>query len=161
MRPNRFYDVIQIGPVRVGTFNNGRGQTPHRRLHRPGCGFSTEHRDRSAAELAARTHRCTPDQEGCPVQFPDAQLRAGHIPADIYRQIPPGTETHKVVIVQQAPRSYKGPIVLTLLVIAGSVAVLLVIAFVAQVVAGAAVSVLSATGGLSYTINRAKSHRLK
>ncbi|MER6525442.1 hypothetical protein [Streptomyces sp. NPDC001508] len=93
------------------------------------------------------------------MQLPDAQLRAGHIPADIYRQIPPGTDLHKVVIVQQAPRSYKGPIALTLLIIAGSVAVLLVIAFVAQVVAGAAVSVLSATGGLSYTINRARKTR--
>ena len=29
MCPNRFYDVIRIGPVQVGTFNNGRGQTKH------------------------------------------------------------------------------------------------------------------------------------
>lgn len=34
------------------------------------------------------------------------------------------------------------------------------IAFVAQIVAGAAVAVLSATGGLSYTINRAKKREL-
>ncbi|MFE0865270.1 hypothetical protein ACFW5P_24460 [Streptomyces rochei] len=88
------------------------------------------------------------------MQLPEDQIRAGHIPADLYRQIPPGTDLRRVVIVQQAPRSYKGPIVLTLVVLAGSVAVLLVIAFVVQVVAGAAVAVLSATGGLSYTINR-------
>ncbi|WP_078886853.1 hypothetical protein [Streptomyces sp. NRRL F-5527] len=44
---------------------------------------------------------------------------------------------------------------LTLVVVTGSIAVLLVIAFVAQVVAGAAVAVLSATSGLTYTINRA------
>ncbi|MDT0462781.1 mobile element transfer protein [Streptomyces gibsoniae] len=60
MRPNRFYDVIQIGPVKVGTYNNGRGQTRHTAAcTAPKCGFSTDHRDRSAAELAARTHRCT------------------------------------------------------------------------------------------------------
>ncbi|MET7764909.1 hypothetical protein ABZS71_23900 [Streptomyces sp. NPDC005393] len=88
------------------------------------------------------------------MQLPEDQIRAGHIPADLYRQIPPGTDMRRVVIVQQAPRSYKGPIVLTLVVLAGSVAVLLVIAFVVQVLAGAAVAVLSATGGLSYTINR-------
>jgi hypothetical protein len=59
MRPNRFYGVVQIGPVNVGTSNNGRGQTKHTAAcTAPGCGFSTEHRDRSAAELAARTHRC-------------------------------------------------------------------------------------------------------
>ncbi|AIV36485.1 hypothetical protein [Streptomyces sp. CCM_MD2014] len=88
------------------------------------------------------------------MQLPEDQIRAGHIPADLYRQIPPGTDMRRVVIVQEAPRSYKGPIVLTLVVLAGSVAVLLVIAFVVQVVAGAAIGVLSATGGLSYTINR-------
>ncbi|MYX25163.1 hypothetical protein GTY75_00490 [Streptomyces sp. SID8381] len=93
------------------------------------------------------------------MQLPEDQLRAGHIPADLYRQIPPGTDVQRVVIVQQAPRSYKGPIILTLVIAAGSVAVLLVIAFVVQVVAGAAVAVLSATGGLSYTINRASKTR--
>ncbi|WP_314416522.1 hypothetical protein [Streptomyces sp. DSM 40484] len=88
------------------------------------------------------------------MQLPEDQMRAGHIPADLYRQIPPGTDMRKVVIVQQAPRSYTGPIVLTLVVAAGSVAVLLVIAFVVQVIAGATVAVLSATGGLTYTLNR-------
>ncbi|WP_314409713.1 hypothetical protein [Streptomyces sp. DSM 40484] len=93
------------------------------------------------------------------MQLPEDQLRAGHIPADLYRQIPPGTDVRKVVIVQQAPRSYKGPIVLTLVIAAGSVAVLLVIAFVVQVIAGAAVAILSATGGLGYTINRTNRYR--
>ncbi|MEU8742987.1 hypothetical protein AB0C39_04990 [Streptomyces parvulus] len=88
------------------------------------------------------------------MQLPEDQLRAGHIPADLYRQIPPGTDLRCVVIVQQAPRSYTGPIVLTLVVVTGSVAVLLVVAFLVQVVAGAAIGVLSATGGLTYTINR-------
>ncbi|MEX3102272.1 MULTISPECIES: hypothetical protein [unclassified Streptomyces] len=89
------------------------------------------------------------------MQLPEDQMRAGHIPADLYRQLPPDADLRKVVIVQEAPKSYTGPIVMTLLIIGGSVAVLLVIAFVVQVIAGAAVAVLSATGGLSYTINRA------
>ncbi len=89
------------------------------------------------------------------MQLPEDQIRAGHIPADVYRRLPPGTDVRRVVIVQEAPRPYTGPIVLTLVVVTGSVAVLLVIAFVAQVVAGAAVAVLSATSGLTYTINRA------
>ncbi|OPG09413.1 hypothetical protein B1R27_06555 [Streptomyces sp. GKU 895] len=93
------------------------------------------------------------------MQLPEDQLRAGHIPADLYRQIPPGTDMRQVVIVQQAPRSYTGPIVLTLLITAGSVAVLLVIAFVAQIVAASIVSVLSATCGVSYTIRRKKEPR--
>lgn len=95
------------------------------------------------------------------MQLPEDQLRAGHIPADLYRQIPPGTDLRRVVIVQEAPRSYKGPICMTLVVITGSAVLLLVIAFVVQVIAGAAVAVLSATGGLSYTINRATKHKPK
>ncbi|WP_398870504.1 hypothetical protein [Streptomyces mirabilis] len=86
--------------------------------------------------------------------MPEDQLRAGHIPADVYRQIPPGTDVHRVVMVQEAPRSYKGPIVLTLVIAVGAVTVLLVIAYVVQVIAAAAVAVISASGGISYTINR-------
>ncbi|WP_420311274.1 hypothetical protein ACOB87_22010 [Streptomyces sp. YS-B37] len=88
------------------------------------------------------------------MQLPEDQWRAGHIPTDVYRQIPPGTDLRKVVIVQEAPRSYRGPIVLTLVIVAGSIAVLLVIAFVVQVIAAAAVAVISASGGISYTISR-------
>ncbi|CAL9510531.1 hypothetical protein [Streptomyces sp. enrichment culture] len=93
------------------------------------------------------------------MQLPEDQLRAGHIPAELYRRIPPGTDVRKVVIVQEAPRSYKGPIIMTLLVTAGSVVVLLVLAFVVQVIAASVVSVLSATCGLTYTINRASKRK--
>ncbi|MGP4013688.1 hypothetical protein [Streptomyces sp. 4N124] len=93
------------------------------------------------------------------MQLPEDQLRAGHIPADLYRQIPPGADLRKVVIVQEAPRSYKGPIVLTLVIATSAVVVLLVIAFVVQVIAGAAIAVLSATCGLSYTLNRSSKRR--
>ncbi|MFC9910331.1 hypothetical protein [Streptomyces sp. NPDC127197] len=88
------------------------------------------------------------------MRLPDEQLRAGHIPADLYRQIPPGADMRRVLIVQEAPRSYTGPIVLTLVITAGSVAVLLVIAFVTQVITASIVSVLSATCGISYTLSR-------
>jgi hypothetical protein len=93
------------------------------------------------------------------MRLPDEQLRAGHIPADLYRRIPPGTDPRRIVIVQEAPRSYTGPIVLALVTTAGSVAVLLVIAFVTQIVAASIVSVLSATCGISYTISRASKRR--
>ncbi|MFJ6506845.1 hypothetical protein [Streptomyces sp. NPDC091879] len=90
------------------------------------------------------------------MQIPEDQLRAGHIPADLYRQIPPGTDVRRVVIVQEAPRSYKGPIVLTLVIALGAVPVLLVLAYVVQVIAAAAVAVISASGGISYTLSRRK-----
>ncbi|GAA2087919.1 hypothetical protein GCM10009801_51220 [Streptomyces albiaxialis] len=88
------------------------------------------------------------------MHLPDEQLRAGHIPADLYRQIPPGTDPRKVVIVQEAPRSYKGPILVILFGTAGIVAVLLVLAFVVQIIAASIVAVLSASCGIGYTLNR-------
>ena len=61
MRPNRFHNVIRIGPVQVGTRNDGQGRTKHTAAcTAPGCGFSADYNERSAAELAAHTHRCTP-----------------------------------------------------------------------------------------------------
>ncbi|MFG2641198.1 mobile element transfer protein [Streptomyces sp. NPDC048370] len=61
MRPNRFHNVIRIGPVQVGTLNDGRGLTKHTAVcTAPGCDFSADYNTRAAAELAARTHRCNP-----------------------------------------------------------------------------------------------------
>jgi hypothetical protein len=60
-RPNRFRDVLRIGPVKVGTYYDGRGRDKHTAAcTAPGCGFSASYLDRSAAELAARTHHCNP-----------------------------------------------------------------------------------------------------
>ncbi|MFG2195684.1 mobile element transfer protein [Streptomyces sp. NPDC048639] len=60
-RPNRFYNVTRLGPVQVGSYYDGRGRTKHSAAcTAPGCGFSAEYVERSAAELAARTHRCKP-----------------------------------------------------------------------------------------------------
>ncbi|WP_330332636.1 Mobile element transfer [Streptomyces sp. NBC_00536] len=59
MRPNRFYNVIRIGPVRVADFRDGRGRTKHTAVcTAPGCDFSADYHSRAGAELAARTHRC-------------------------------------------------------------------------------------------------------
>ncbi|MEV4035442.1 hypothetical protein [Streptomyces umbrinus] len=88
------------------------------------------------------------------MQLPDEQFRAGHIPTEVYRQIPPGTDVRKVVIVQEAPRSYAGPIFLVLAKTLGAVLVLVVIAFVVQIIAASIVAVLSASCGIGYTLSR-------
>lgn len=89
------------------------------------------------------------------MRSPEDQLRAGHIPADLARQMPPGTDLRKVVIVQEAPRTYTGPILLTITIVLGTAVVLLVIAFAVQIIAASVVAVLSATCGVGVTLNRA------
>ncbi|MFJ3733626.1 mobile element transfer protein [[Kitasatospora] papulosa] len=60
-RPNRFTNVLRVGPVQVGTHHDGRGRTKHTAAcTAPGCNFSADYDNRSAAELAAHTHRCNP-----------------------------------------------------------------------------------------------------
>lgn len=55
----RFRDRRRIGPVEVATYYDGRGRDKHTAAcTAPGCGFSADYTDRSAAELAANTHRC-------------------------------------------------------------------------------------------------------
>ncbi|WP_327740103.1 hypothetical protein OG749_17075 [Streptomyces nojiriensis] len=40
-RPNRFYQVVRIGPVTVGSYRDGRGRTLHTAVcTAPGCDFS-------------------------------------------------------------------------------------------------------------------------
>lgn len=51
---------------------------------------------------------------------PDAQLQAGHLPADLYNQLPAGTDPRSVVIVQAAPKSYAGPVGVVLAASAGA-----------------------------------------
>ncbi|MFI1681754.1 mobile element transfer protein [Streptomyces sp. NPDC020607] len=56
----RFRDVRKFGPVQVATFYDSRGKNRHTAAcTAPRCDFSTEYDNRSAAELAARTHHCT------------------------------------------------------------------------------------------------------
>ncbi|MEU6054496.1 mobile element transfer protein [Streptomyces xanthochromogenes] len=55
-----FRNRIRIGPVEVATFLDGRGRERHvTACTAPSCGYSVTYLDRAAAELAARTHRCS------------------------------------------------------------------------------------------------------
>ncbi|MFE5852057.1 mobile element transfer protein [Streptomyces sp. NPDC056500] len=60
-RPKRFRDLTRSGPVQIGTHNDARGREKHTAAcTAPRCGFSADYDSRAAAELAARTHHCTP-----------------------------------------------------------------------------------------------------
>lgn len=86
---------------------------------------------------------------------PDAQLQAGHLPADLYRQLPDGTDARSVVIVQAAPRSYAGPIAVVLAATAGgtaliwvaTVAVLQLVAVASTTAAAVQAAIPSLIGG--------------
>lgn len=93
------------------------------------------------------------------MHLPDEQFRAGHIPADLYRQMPPGTDLRKVVIIQEAPRNYTGPILLTITITGGIALIVVMIAITLHIAAAATVAVLSATGGIGLTLKRP--HRSK
>ncbi|WP_330355369.1 mobile element transfer protein [Streptomyces chartreusis] len=55
----RFRSVTRIGPVQVGTSYDARGREKRTAAcAAPRCGFSADYDSRTAAELAARTHRC-------------------------------------------------------------------------------------------------------
>ncbi|MEV4613917.1 mobile element transfer protein [Kitasatospora sp. NPDC049258] len=59
-RPIRPRNVIRIGPVQVATYYDGRGREKHTAAcTAPRCGFCADYTSRPAAEIAARTHRCT------------------------------------------------------------------------------------------------------
>ncbi|MFD9717426.1 mobile element transfer protein [Streptomyces sp. NPDC059076] len=56
----RFRNIVRVGPVRVAS-HVVRGRNRHMAVcAAPGCDFSAEYANRAAAELAARTHRCSP-----------------------------------------------------------------------------------------------------
>ncbi|MFS8204315.1 mobile element transfer protein (plasmid) [Streptomyces sp. CWNU-52B] len=57
--PRRFRNVRRTGPVNVATYTD-RGKDRHlAACTAPRCDFSAEYDSRAAAELAARTHRCS------------------------------------------------------------------------------------------------------
>jgi hypothetical protein len=89
-------------------------------------------------------------------QSPSAQLAAGHIPADL---IPYGADPRTVVIVQQAPRSYTGLIVLTVVATAGAVGVVMTLCLLLQVATTTATAVAAAAPagvGVSFALRRGK-----
>ncbi|MGW5788287.1 mobile element transfer protein [Streptomyces sp. NPDC003757] len=54
-----FHSVMRIGPVQIGTHRDRRGQTKHTAVcTNDRCGWSSDYSSQSAAQLAARTHRC-------------------------------------------------------------------------------------------------------
>jgi hypothetical protein len=54
-----FHSVIRIGPVQIGTHRDRNGRTKHAAVcSRDNCGWSADYSTASAAQLAARTHRC-------------------------------------------------------------------------------------------------------
>ncbi|MCW5250084.1 mobile element transfer protein [Streptomyces sp. SHP 1-2] len=54
-----FHSVMRIGPVQIGTHRDHRGRTKHAAVcTNDRCGWSADYSSLSAAQLAARTHRC-------------------------------------------------------------------------------------------------------
>ncbi|MEV5773018.1 hypothetical protein AB0L49_17415 [Streptomyces antimycoticus] len=90
------------------------------------------------------------------MRHPDAQLRAGHRPAHL---IPPGADPSRVVIVQAPPRSYAGPILLTITITGGLVVVIIVAAITFQMAMAAAAAAVPTVGGVGVTIRFAKKGR--
>ncbi|MFG2473640.1 mobile element transfer protein [Streptomyces fagopyri] len=57
---DHFHSVMRIGPVQIGTHRNRHGHTKHAAVcTNDRCGWSADYSSQSAAQLAARTHRCT------------------------------------------------------------------------------------------------------
>lgn len=92
------------------------------------------------------------------MRYPEDQFNAGHIPADLLRQLPPGTDPNRIVIVRAAPRSYTGPILLALTITGGLALLVLMIAVTIHVFAAATLAILSATGGVGLTLKRSSHH---
>ncbi|MBI0300208.1 hypothetical protein JBE04_38570 [Streptomyces sp. PRKS01-29] len=90
------------------------------------------------------------------MRYPDAQLRAGHRPAHL---IPPGADPSRVVIVQAPPRSYAGPILLTITITGGLVVIIIVAAITFQMAMAAAAAAVPTVGGVGVTIRLAKKGR--
>lgn len=80
------------------------------------------------------------------MRAPDAQLRAGHLPADIYRQLPQEGRP-QVVIVQGGTRDWTGPVVLTVVASLGVGGVLLVLVLLLHVAATAAAALPAVSVG--------------
>ncbi|WP_328688592.1 Mobile element transfer [Streptomyces caniferus] len=57
---DHFHSVMRLGPVQIGTYRDHYGRTKHAAVCTADrCGWSADFASRSAAQLAARTHRCT------------------------------------------------------------------------------------------------------
>ncbi|PGH48774.1 mobile element transfer protein [Streptomyces sp. Ru87] len=55
-----FHALVQIGFVQIGTHRDRHGHTKHAAVcTNDRCGWSADYSSQTAAQLAARTHRCT------------------------------------------------------------------------------------------------------
>ncbi|WP_431951177.1 hypothetical protein [Actinacidiphila sp. bgisy167] len=87
------------------------------------------------------------------MRHPDAQLRANHRPSEL---IPPGVHPGQAVVIQAAPPSYAGKILLTLAASAGTALVIVVLALAFQTIAAAAAAAIPTVGGASVTLRLAR-----
>ncbi|MEW1903637.1 mobile element transfer protein [Streptomyces sp. NPDC086147] len=56
---DHFHSVMRIGPVQIGSHRDRRGRTKYAAVCTADrCGWSSDYSSSSAAQLAARTHRC-------------------------------------------------------------------------------------------------------
>jgi hypothetical protein len=80
---------------------------------------------------------------------PTAQAAAGHIPADLLRQLPAGTDPRSVVVVQAAAPNYVGQALVVLAAAGGAALVIAMIAVTIHIAiaAAAALPVGIAVGG--------------
>lgn len=90
------------------------------------------------------------------MRTPDAQLRAGHIPAHL---IPQGADPRTVVVVhhQEPARDWTGPVLLALIAAGGSVGVVLTLCLLLQTAATTATAIAAAAPvgvGLSVSLRR-------
>ncbi|KAF4405989.1 mobile element transfer protein [Streptomyces lycii] len=55
-----FHALMRIGFVQIGTHRDRHGHTKHAAVcTNDRCGWSADYSSQTAAQLAARTHRCT------------------------------------------------------------------------------------------------------
>lgn len=54
-----FRSLMKIGPVQIGTYRDNRGRNKDMAVcTTDGCGWSSDYSSVTAAQLAARSHRC-------------------------------------------------------------------------------------------------------
>lgn len=54
-----FRSLMKIGPVQIGTSRDNRGRSKDTAVcTTDGCGWSSDYSSSTAAQLAARSHRC-------------------------------------------------------------------------------------------------------
>ncbi|MFG2750050.1 mobile element transfer protein [Streptomyces xanthophaeus] len=54
-----FRSLMKVGPVQIGTYRDRRGRTKDSAVcTNDGCGWSSDYSSSTAAQLAARSHRC-------------------------------------------------------------------------------------------------------